>query len=65
MNNNEWQPIETAPEEGQILVYMPEDKRQPIQVAIWHPKLKVIGNRFSFDMKTPTHWMPLPERPKE
>ena len=58
-----WLPIETAPEEGQFLVYMPEDKRCPIQVAKWHPNVKVIGNQFAFDQPKPTHWMPLPEAP--
>ena len=58
-----WKPIETAPKDGQFLVYMPSDSRQPIQVAKWHPKMKVIGNHFDFDMEPPTHWMPLPEPP--
>ena len=58
-----WMPIETAPEEGQFLVYMPEDKRSPIQVAKWLPNVKVIGNQFAFDLHKPTHWMPLPEAP--
>jgi hypothetical protein len=60
-----WQPIETAPENGQFLVYMPENTRQPIQVAKWSPTIKVIGNCFSFDMKPATHWMPLPEFKEE
>lgn len=60
-----WQPIETAPAEGQFLVYMPDEKRQPIQVAKWRPNLKVIGNAFAFDMETPTHWQPLPAPPEK
>jgi hypothetical protein len=59
-----WQPIETAPAEGKFLVYMPDEDRQPIQVARWHPKVKVIGGNFAFDMPKPTHWMPLPDAPK-
>lgn len=59
----EWQPIDTAPKTGQFLVYMPTHKRQPIQVADWHPNAQVIGNAFAFDMPPPTHWMPLPPPP--
>ncbi|MET3232203.1 UNVERIFIED_ORG: hypothetical protein ABIC54_004408 [Burkholderia sp. 1263] len=62
---SEWKPIETAPAEGQFLVYMPGEKRQPIQVAKWHQNMKTIGNQFHFDMEQPTHWMPLPEPPME
>ncbi|WP_229011627.1 DUF551 domain-containing protein [Paraburkholderia gardini] len=60
---SDWQPIETAPAEGQFLVYMPDEKRQPIQVARWHPNVKIIGGAFAFDLPPPTHWMPLPEPP--
>ena len=60
----DWQPMETAPKEGQFLVYMPTDKRQSIQVAKWHPNVKVIGNVFAFDAQPPTHWMPLPAPPQ-
>lgn len=59
-----WRPIETAPAQGRFLVYMPEDSRQPIQVATWHPNVKIIGNVFHFDCKPPTHWMPLPPAPE-
>ena len=58
-----WQPIETAPKDGQFLVYMPTDDRQPMQVAKWHPNVKVIGGVFAFDAEPPTHWMPLPSAP--
>ena len=61
----QWMPIENAPEEGQFLVYMPDDQRQPIQVAKWHPNVKVIGNVFAFDSHKPTHWMPLPQPPND
>ena len=59
---SEWQPIETAPEEGEFLVYMPEGEPK-IQTGVWHPNVKVIGNHFLFDMWPATHWMPLPEPP--
>ena len=60
-----WKPIETAPAEGIFLVYMPDYKRMPIQVAKWHPNVKVIGNQFAFDLPPATHWMPLPNPPEE
>jgi hypothetical protein len=59
-----WQPIETAPKEGEYLVYMPAE-RHPIQVARYHPNVKVIGNVFAFDLSPPTHWMPLPAPPTQ
>jgi hypothetical protein len=57
-----WQPIETAPDSGVFLVYMP-DERTKFQVAKFHPNVRVIGNCFAFDITKPTHWMPLPEAP--
>lgn len=59
---SEWKPIETAPEKGEFLVYMPEGEPK-IQTGVWHPNAKVIGNQFLFDMWPATHWMPLPEPP--
>lgn len=57
-----WQPIETAPDDGEFLVYTPNERRK-IQAAEWHSNFKVIGNHFAFDLTKPTHWMPLPEPP--
>jgi hypothetical protein len=59
---SEWKPIETAPETGTFLVYMPEGE-PCIQVGVWHPNIKSIGNHFLLDMWKPTHWMPLPKPP--
>lgn len=58
----QWMPIETAPEFGEFLVYLPHE-RVKIQTAKWHPNAKVIGNVFAFDMSKPTHYMPLPAPP--
>ena len=59
-----WRPIETAPKEGVFLVYMPDGAaKQRIQVASWHPNVRVVGGRFDFDCKPVTHWMPLPPPP--
>jgi hypothetical protein len=63
---SEWKPIETAPEQGCFLVYMPDEREgKRIQAAIWHPNIKTIGNHFYFDMKNPTHWMELPKPPSQ
>lgn len=61
---SEWQPIETAPEHGQFLVYMPDEPFNKIQAATFHANYKVIGNHFAFDLTKPTHWMPLPDPPE-
>lgn len=58
-----WRPMETAPEMGEFLVYMPQERTQ-IQVAKWHPNVKTIGGSFSFDLTAPTHWHPLPKIPQ-
>jgi len=60
---NPWMPIESAPDEGSFLVYMPEEKRK-IQVAEYHPNVNTIGNNFAFDLTKPTHWCELPDDPK-
>lgn len=65
MDKSEWQPIETAPEYGEFLVYMPDEPRRKIQAASWHPNVKVIGDHFDYDRTRPTHWMPLPDPPTE
>lgn len=73
-----WQPIETAPKDGSIiLLYRPTAaKWAVIAPGAWnddhyakHPRpywegwLK-IGSVSEYRYWTPTHWMPLPEPPK-
>jgi len=58
-----WKPISEIPAAGRFLVYMPEESHTPIQVAKWHPNVKVIGNVFSFDCKPVTNFMELPPEP--
>ncbi len=60
-----WLPIESAPPEGQFLVYMPDEKRMPIQMAKWHPNIKAIGGAFAFDLPPVTHYHPLPSPPAQ
>ena len=60
-----WRPIETAPKEGVFLVFMPDEVRpaRRMQVANWHPNVKIVGGLFAFDCAKVTHWMPLPPPP--
>ncbi len=63
---SEWQPIETIPEEGNFLVYLPDEREgSRILVANWRKNVKVVGGHFLFDRKAkPTHWMNLPTPPE-
>ena len=60
-----WQSIETAPKEGVFLVFMQDEVRpaRRMQVANWHPNVKIVGGLFAFDCAKVTHWMPLPPPP--
>ena len=69
--DREWKPIETAPRDRQILIFT----GMAIYSACW------VKNMFNYDeawlvaayggdgdqliVKNPTHWMPLPEPPRE
>lgn len=67
----EWQPIESAPKDGTEFVMLDANVRvatvghwreaeasaRAPGSAVWRP--------FWFPLATPTHWMPLPELPKE
>lgn len=69
----EWQPIETAPKGKMVLVY--EDEYQEYYVAenikgVWQYASTSIWPRGTFKQNIdfvcmPTHWMPLPEPPKQ
>lgn len=66
-----WQPIETAPRDGLILVYSPKHKEQFVVFLGTNPedgvKKWVIarGESITFVVSDPTHWMPLPKPPTE
>jgi hypothetical protein len=62
LSEAQWKPIETAPTEGEFLVYMPRETSK-IQAARFNSRVRVIGNAFAFDLSHPTHWMPLPAAP--
>lgn len=57
---SEWQPIETAPKEGALVLLWIEGG---VEIGFWNGKTWDDGN-FYDDIGTPTHWMPLPEPPK-
>lgn len=62
---SKWQPIETAPKDGtNILVYSESIGRM---IAWYKFNNYPFGDWFNlrFDIISPTHWMPLPEPPKE
>lgn len=60
-----WLPIESAPKDGTVLVYLESQMLgSRIHTARFHPKVTTIGGVFEFDAPKPTHWMPLPEPPK-
>jgi hypothetical protein len=62
----EWQPIETAPPyEDILMMVMLEGKYQKCQVASFIiPRDTPIYVNWCWTV-SPTHWMPLPEPPKE
>jgi len=68
-----WQPIESAPKDGSLVIlYSPAEEQVCVGVfdhSIWHcackdqPDLGEFGFHGFIDV-TPSHWMPLPEPPK-
>lgn len=61
---SEWQPIETAPEGEEILVYAPIDGvvSSIYKFGAWQKLIMVYGGSKTNE---PTHWMPLPEPPED
>ncbi len=58
--SNGWQPIDTAPRDGAwVLLATPSGK---IASGCFHPRYKVWS--WPYVMVEPTHWMPMPDRPK-
>lgn len=61
-----WQPIETAPDNQDVLVYCP-DASEEARIMIchfflgdWHEQNPSIGAPLDVE---PSHWMPLPSLP--
>lgn len=63
-----WQPIKTAPNDTDILVYGTDDLCgwiEGIKMGIAKRKGDCWFNHGAEIITTPTHWMPLPEAPDE
>ena len=67
----DWQPIETAPKDGRILVYggtLENDLRgkEPSGIALVYAETLCVADTCYYDawIVEPTHWMPLPEPPE-
>ena len=60
---SEWQPIETAPDDGYLLLVAPGFDDEP-RIVIGAP---LFGRWYVQDTESlycePTHWMPLPKLP--
>lgn len=63
MNANEWQPIETAPKDGECFIGVLAGEPAIYSVIVWY------AERFESaddgQPRTFTHWMPLPDPPKD
>ncbi len=72
----EWQPIETAPKDGTVIILCESGYRDSIRASFWRqdgdgfpwkfldPDSETFLNGWLGDHRGPTHWMPLPEPPK-
>ncbi len=67
-----WQPIETAPKDGTpILAYRGDHYKSfgHVQVTYWRTAAHKVGyigwGEFNQRWWPPTHWMPLPEPPRQ
>lgn len=62
-----WLSIETVPYDGKpVLVYLESEMLgSRMHTATYHKNITIIGGRFHFDCPIATHWMPLPEKPRE
>ncbi len=66
----EWQPIETAPKNTDVLVYV-LDGYEKMGVAMFHTYAYKDGGWWQWEHEyqvreiVPTHWMPLPDPPQE
>jgi hypothetical protein len=55
-----WRPIDTAPKDEEILLFVPPNE---IEIGFYwlDGRWMDLSTNYSFE---PTHWMPLPEKPK-
>jgi len=59
-----WQPIETAPKSGLILLWVPGDDIAPDLILIGAKDSRFGPNRPNDPHRFPTYWMDLPEPPE-
>jgi len=60
-----WQPISTAPNSGDFLVFIPGTRPFHVcsKIKVSNGTISIVGNHNSWDMDLPTHWHPLPDPP--
>lgn len=63
--NMEWQPIETAPKDGRLILIAKEDATNwhNVFVAYWDDETVEFKFHREGYVRNPTHWMPLPPPP--
>ena len=66
----EWQPIETAPKGREVLVYIEDFNKVTtawfcVNTGLWPHDEAYTEDGEACNVGLPTHWMPLPEPPKE
>jgi hypothetical protein len=60
----EWQPIETAPKDGTVILAYRYQLGSLSWIVIMFDRIKGIWfNYYTGQQELPTHWMPLPEAP--
>lgn len=57
-----WRPIETAPKNGQFILTYSHEDRDDENRGVW---INWWMHNEWFEVKNPTHWMPMPEPPTE
>ena len=62
---SEWRPIETAPVGTLILLCVSGICGQPLMRVGWYLGGMCVNPSTGKSIRNPTHWMPLPEPPKE
>jgi hypothetical protein len=72
MRGGQWQPIETAPRDGSLVLLQPCDHRELPFIGSWDhvgrfttsPKMWLGYTYGAMSEGDVTHWMPLPEPPE-
>lgn len=62
--SDNWQPIETAPKDREILLHVPAYSTSPVTIG-WYDKM--LGDWYNdvWGIMAPDKWQPLPSGPKE